>query len=295
LEWPDSYRFDRIEQLLAQAAKNTPARFAAMQNDVIDLYAIELKRRLVAAGPFPQPDAAAADLVAKWNGAMEANRPEPLIWAAWARALARRIYGDEFGTQFRAFWGYRPEFTLRVLDGVDGEQHWCDDRTTPEVEDCRSRIRLALHDAVSELSGQYGPDPKAWRWGTPHKATHTEIPFALFPVIGALFERDVEVSGGPFTLLRADNNMASDRPYAAVHGAGYRGVYDLATPDMSRFVISTGESGNRFSPHFADLMPLWARGSTITIPSDPESVRETAVHRLILQPGPATARQPLVR
>ena len=292
LEWPDSYRFNRIEQLLAQEPKNTPARFAAMQNDVIDLYAIALKRRLLAAGPFTADDAKAAQLLVNWNGAMDANRPEPLIWAAWTRALARRIYADELGPQFRNFWGYRPEFTLRVLDGIDGEQRWCDDRSTPQVEDCRSRIRLALHDAVTELSAQYGADPARWRWGVPHQANHTEQPFALFPLIGRLFERDIEVSGGPFTLLRADNNMASNRPYAAIHGAGYRGVYDLAAPDASRYMISTGESGNLFSPHVDDLMPLWSRGSTVTIATEPQAVETAATHRLELRPVQAGPQPP---
>lgn len=289
LEWPDSYRFNRIEQLLAQVPKSTPDRFAAMQNDIVDLYAVELKRRLLAAGPFPAEDAKAAQLVADWNGAMDANRPEPLIWAAWARALARRIYADELGPLFRSFWGYRPEFTLRVLDGVDGEQRWCDDRSSLQIEDCPSRIRLALHDAVTELSALYGPDPARWRWGVPHQAANTEQPFAAFPLIGRFFERDVEISGGPFTLLRADNNMASNRPYAAIHGAGYRGVYDLANPDASRFMISTGESGNLFSPHFDDLMPLWARGGTVTIVTEPGAIIAAAMHRLVLRPAPASA------
>lgn len=293
LEWPDSYRFDRIEQLLAQVQKNTSARFTAMQNDIIDLYAVDLKRRLLAAGPFPAGDAKAAQLLTNWNGAMDANRPEPLIWAAWARALARRLYADELGPLFRNFWGYRPEFTLRVLDGIDGEQRWCNDHSSPEIEDCPSRIRLALHDAVTELSAQYGSDPARWRWGIPHQATHTEQPFALFPLIGRLFERDIEISGGPFTLLRADNNMASSRPYAAIHGAGYRGVYDLGAPDASRYMISTGESGNLFSPHFDDLMGLWAHGGTVTIATAPKAVEATALHRLELRPaqtGPASVQ-----
>lgn len=292
LEWPDSYRYDRIEQLLAQQPKNTPARFAGMQNDIIDLYAIELKRRLLAAGPFPAGDAKAAQLLVNWNGAMDANRPEPLVWAAWARALARRIYADELGPLFRNFWGYRPEFTLRVLDGIDGEERWCDDRSTPQIEDCRSRIRLALHDAVTELTAQYGADPAQWRWGTPHQATHTEQPFALFPLIGPLFERDIEVSGGPFTLLRADNNMASNRPYAAIHGAGYRGVYDLASPDDSRYMITTGESGNLFSPHVDDLVPLWAHGATVKIATDARAAEASATHRFELRPAQTIARTP---
>ena len=91
-----------------------------MQNDIIDPYAIELKAQIACCRSVFGSRRTAAKLIAGWNGAMEANRPEPLIFAAWARALARRIYGDELGPQFRSFWAYRPEFTLRVLDGIDG-------------------------------------------------------------------------------------------------------------------------------------------------------------------------------
>src|SRR6185312_2231992 len=147
------------QELLAATSRHSAASFRAMQTDTVDTYALDLKRRLLAAGPFEGVDGQAARLMAQWNGAMQADRPEPLIFAAWARALARRIYADELGTRFPNFWGYRSEFTLRVLDGVEGAQNWCDDRGTPQVEDCPSRIRLALHDAVGELSASYGGNP----------------------------------------------------------------------------------------------------------------------------------------
>ena len=54
-----------------------------------------------------------------WDGAMLRDRPEPLIFSAWARALARRIYGDELGANFDNYWGYRDQFTLRVLDNTE--------------------------------------------------------------------------------------------------------------------------------------------------------------------------------
>jgi penicillin G amidase len=287
-EWEAPYRFERIEQLLGATAKHSLASFKAIQTDIVDTYAVELKRRLIAAGPFPGADANVATLLAAWNGAMLANRPEPLIFAAWARALARRIYGDELGTRFSNFWGYRTEFTLRVLDGVDGEQRWCDDRATTEREDCPSRIRLALHDAVVELSQAYGSDPSRWRWGDAHKAIHRAQPFGSFPVIGNFFNREVEMDGGPFTLLRADHAMASPRPYAAIHGAGYRGIYDLADPDRSLYIISTGQSGNLFSTHYDDLLPLWAGKEYITIPTARTAVAAAAVNRLIFQPEKST-------
>jgi penicillin amidase len=288
-EWEAPYRFHRIDDLLAATAKHSLASFKAIQTDIVDTYAIALKQRLMAAGPFPAPDGDAARLLTDWNGAMSAARPEPLIFAAWARALARRIYGDEMGARFPNFWGYRTEFTLRVLDGIEDEQRWCDDRGTPDIEDCPSRIRLALHDAVTELSEVYGANPARWRWGDAHKAVHREQPLGSFPVIGRFFNREVEMNGGPFTLLRADHAMASPRPYAAIHGAGYRGIYDLAEPDRSLFIISTGQSGNLFSRHYADLLSLWARQDYIEIPTARAAVEAAAVNRLILQPdAPAT-------
>jgi penicillin amidase len=283
-EWEAPYRFQRIDALLAATSKHSLESFKSMQADTVDNYALQLKQRLLAAGPFEGADGQAAGLLAQWDGAMAAARPEPLIFAAWARALARRIYGDELGARFPNFWGYRSEFTLRVLDGVDGEERWCDDKATPEVEDCPSRIKLALHDTVTELSGAYGGDPARWRWGDPHKATHRAEPFGDFPLIGGFFNREVEMDGGPFTLLRADHSMRSSRPYAAIHGAGYRGIYDLANPDRSLYVISTGQSGNLFSPHYDDLLGLWAEGAYITIPTGREAIEAAAVNRLNLQP-----------
>jgi penicillin amidase len=287
-EWEPNYRLDRINALLDKTPKHSLATFSAMQRDTLDNFALLLKPRLTAAGPFEADDAAAADLVAQWDGGMLAFRPEPLIWAAWTRALAKRIYGDELGRNFASFWGYRPEFTLRVLDNTDGAGRWCDDRGTPEIEDCTMQIRLALHDAVAELTAAYGADPHRWRWGAAHKAVHAAQPLGSFPVIGPYFNREVEMDGGPFTLLRGDNRMSSDRPYAAIHGSGFRGIYDLSEPDRSLFIISTGQSGNVYSPHYDDLLQLWAKGEYVLIPTSSDLVSKIAVNRTILEPAHET-------
>jgi penicillin amidase len=283
-EWESNYRFDRIEQLIAAAPKHSVESFKAIQTDPVDLYLLELKKRLLAAAPFEGRAGEAVKLLMNWDGAMLRDRPEPLMFAAWARALAPRIFRDELGANFANYWGYRDQFTLRVLDNVGDEARWCDDRGTPDVEDCVSRIRLALDDALTELSAAYGENMSAWRWGTPHHAVHVHRPLGNFPVIGGLFNREAEMDGGPFTLLRADNAMASSRPYAAIHGAGYRAIYDLGAPDNSLYIISVGQSGNVFSPYYDDLLGPWSRAQYITIPTTPVAVSSSAAHALWLEP-----------
>jgi penicillin amidase len=283
-EWESNYRYDRIEQLLAESSKHSVESFKAIQTDPIDLYALDLNKRLLAAGPFDGRAGEAARVIADWNGAMLRDRPEPLIFSAWARALAAQIFRDELGANFANYWGYRDQFTLRVLDNVENAGRWCDDRGTPDVEDCASRIRLALKDAQSELTAAYGDSISAWRWGDAHRAVHVHRPLGSFPVIGSTFNREAEMDGGAYTLLRAANAMGSRRPYAAVHGAGYRAIYDLGAPDQSLYIISVGQSGNVYSPHYDDLLGLWAQAQYITIPTTPEAVSTGAAHSLWLEP-----------
>ena len=138
---------------------------------------------------------------------------------------------------------------------------------------------------MTELSNLYGQDMAAWRWGGAHKAIHVHRPLGNFPVIGGVFNREVEMNGGAYTLLRAANAMASQRPYAAGHGAGYRAIYDLGAPDASLYMISMGQSGNVFSPHYDDLLGLWGAAEYIAIPTTPEVLSGTAAHLLWLEPA----------
>ncbi|MDE1939327.1 MAG: penicillin acylase family protein, partial [Alphaproteobacteria bacterium] len=252
-EWAEPFRYWQIDKLLAQTPRHSVATFKAIQLDIHDRFAEDLLPLLLKAGPWPtQDERQAVALLSKWDYAMDANRPEPLIYEAWDRALVKRIIADELGPDFKAFWSHDAVFTLRVLRNVDGEGRWCDDVTTKAHEDCASRIRLALGDALSELDASYGRNMNTWRWGDAHHAVFVNQPFSDFPILDRVFDREIEASGGAFTIRRADFRFSSERPYAAVHGSGYRAIYDIAHPDNSLYVITTGESGNIFSPYYDD-------------------------------------------
>jgi penicillin G amidase len=285
-EWAEPYRFERIDQLLSATRLHSVESFKAIQLDIHDRFAEELLPLLLKAGPWPTAEQReAAAMLSKWDLAMDASRPEPLIYEAWDRALVKRLLADKLGPDFTAFWDHDAVFTLRVLKNIDGAARWCG---TP-VEDCTAHIRLALSDALSELKSAYGGDMTEWRWGAAHHAVMEHLPLSNFPVIGPLFTREIEASGGAFTIRRADFNFDEARPYAATHGSGYRAIYDIAHPDNSLYVIATGESGNVFSPYYDDQMKMWANGEYLQIPTTPVAVEAAAKHRLVLQPSSASA------
>lgn len=287
-DWEGPFRFWRIDEMLKATPRHSLASFQAIQLDTHERYAQDLIPLLLKAGPWPTAEATqAAHMLEKWDRAMDANRPEPLIFEAWARALVKRLIADELGDDFKANWSPHELFVLRVLRNADGESRWCDDVTTKAHEDCASRVRLALTDALSELRTAYGADITSWRWGKAHHAVFSHLP--LGDVLGNIFNREVEASGGDDTLRRGGFRFSSDRPYAAIHGSGYRAIYDLAHLDNSLFVVSTGQSGNIFSPYYDDQVALWAAGRYYRIPTSPREVQATARFRMTLQPGSASA------
>ena len=63
--------------------------------------------------------------------------------------------------------------------------------------------------------------------------------------------------GGAHTLNRATPIYRGARPFEAVHGATYRGVYDFSDLDNSRFAIPLGQSGNMLSRWSHDFLDSW--------------------------------------
>ena len=147
--------------------------------------------------------------------------------------------------------------------------HWCGG-------DCTSLLRQALVAAVDDLRQLYGADPTAWRWGEAHEAVFAHPILRAFPVLRWLTTQRVAVGGDDGTVNRHGARPAlGARGFDSVHGAAYRGVYDLADLDRSRFVVAPGQSGHPLSRHAGDFISRWRDGGTITLGALPERVKAT--------------------
>ncbi len=81
------------------------------------------------------------------------------------------------------------------------------------------------------------------------------------PVLAPLTRR-IAQPGDDTTIFRGGSRPGT---LDAVHGPGYRGVYDLADLDRSRFIIAPGQSGNPLSRHAGDMLVRWRDGGSVTI------------------------------
>lgn len=294
--WGDTQRVNRWQRLMQSRQVHTRDSFIEAQLDPVSPTARTLLPLIGAdlwftgqAAPEGTPERQrqiALSLLADWNGEMNEHLPEPLIYAAWLRALQKRLITDELGPLAKEFKHVEPLFIERVYRDVDGASTWCDVRQSAPTESCTEMARLALDDAIVWIEERYGSALESLRWGDAHQATHDHPTLGKVPVLRFFVNIRQSTSGGDNTLQRGRTSGEDPNPFYNVHGAGYRGVYDFADPDSSVFITSTGQSGHFLSRHYDDMAQLWRRGEYIPMSLDTELARAAAVGVTTLQPAP---------
>ncbi|MEO1106547.1 MAG: penicillin acylase family protein [Pseudomonadota bacterium] len=286
-EWGDTQRVHRWERLMQSREVHTRDSFIEAQLDTVSFTARSLLPLIGAdlwftgeSAPEGTPERQrqiALSLLADWNGEMNEHLPEPLIYAAWLRALQIRLIADELGPLASEYKHVQPLFIERVYRDIDGASVWCDVRQSAPVETCMDMARLALDDALIWIAENYGRALETLRWGDAHQATHDHPVLGGVPVLRYFVNIRQSTSGGDNTLLRGRTSGEGPDPFQNVHGAGYRGVYDFADPDSSVFITSTGQSGHFLSRYYDDQAQLWRRGEYIPMSLDIDLARAAAV------------------
>ena len=292
--WSDSQRVNRWRLLMQAREVHTRDSFIEAQSDTVSYTARSILPLIGAdlwftgeAAPGGTPEKLRQDalaLLAEWNGEMNEHLPEPLIYAAWMRALQDRLMRDELGPLAREYTHVEPLFIERVYRNTDGAAAWCDVLQSAPRETCSDIARFALDDALVWISQNYGTSLQTLRWGDAHEATHDHPVLGTAPVLRWFVNIRQSTSGGDNTLMRGRTSGIGDDPFMNVHAATYRGVYDFADPDSSVFITSTGQSGHFLSRYYDDLGELWRRGEYIPMSLDPALARGGAVGVTILEP-----------
>ncbi|MEO8936678.1 MAG: penicillin acylase family protein [Burkholderiaceae bacterium] len=284
-EWAAPFRARRIEALLDAPGKQDVATFAAIQGDVRSLAVAAMLPLLLDTRPASEAGEETLASLAAWDGTMRGDRPEPLLYAAWMRELVRLITRDELGDLFPVFWEQRTVFLINVLSDRDGQSRWCDDIGTPEVETCATMKARALDLAIADLTRRIGPDRGRWRWDALHVVRAEHRPFSRVPSLARFFELAGPIGGDSNTVSVAGYTVRDETdPFVAHHGSSLRQIVDFADLEQSRFMPSTGESGNRLSPFYANLFEPWRSVESVPMQMDRPAVTAGAAGTLHLRP-----------
>lgn len=239
-EWATRYRGDRVREVLGAPGRFTIDDFARLQHDDKSLLAAALLPSLrSAADRMAAGSRSDVAMLSAWNQRMSREESAPTLFAAWAPALYRRAIARETAGlgDAVAVLAQRPSY------------HWLErylkrHHGTPALD---SIVLGALDDATDDVTRRFGADLTAWAWGKVHTASFRHPLSAAFDLAPA------SRSGDGNTV-----NATGGANFRQTAGSSFREVIDLADFDRSIVTNVPGQSADPRSPHYADLLPLWA-------------------------------------
>ena len=264
-DWFDGYRARRIEDALAADDDHDLDNFQKLQTDVFSFPGLETAHRLSRLRPRNQRERAAIERLRSWDGRMAPDSVAATIYQAFtlrfARGVARAAIGDRdlverwldrsvngFMTHHSTPWRWQAHL-LRLWAEGDEEligRPW------------EGLALDSLREALDYLADRFGGDWSRWRWGRIHALRFTHALGAANPLLGAIFNRSLEVGGGQETVCQV--GWDPGEPFKAIWAPAWRMVADPADPDASRWQTFTGQSGHVASRHYDDLQARWLVG-----------------------------------
>ncbi len=278
-DWGEPFRARRIQEFMNEDGKHTLDTSARMQADHLSLAAKDLLPALLSVEPATPQAKEALALLQNWDGVMDKDRPEPLIFEAWLHEMHRLLLVDKSGDPLSEKGPFAAAAMEFILNNRAAE--WCE----KDDAGCTKLKTEAFNRALAMAAKRQGPDMKTWRWGRENVALLRHKFYSHIPLLDRVADLSIESSGDFYTLDRGGGAEGNpEYPFARTHGPGYRGIYDLANPDASRFIIATGESGHIFSRHYGDFVPMWNEGRSITLAGSEDDLKRQGAEELIFRP-----------
>ncbi|MFN2399293.1 MAG: penicillin acylase family protein [Gemmatimonadaceae bacterium] len=272
-EWAAPYRAQRISSVLSSGSRFTRADFERLQHDEFSIPARELIPVLLAAAAARGAESRREiRMLGSWNFVMDRDSAAPLIYQAWLRACASRVFRPRAGLLEQLI---DSEWDLPTLLRLLKKPDAAFGKRAAAARD--SLILLALDDAVRELTALLGEDRTTWSWGALHRANFRHP-------LAAAFDLPSVPRGGDGNTVNATGSGGRGN-YLQQGGASYRVIVDLADWDNSVATNTPGQSGQPGSEFYDNLLGPWSAGEYIPLVFSRERVEKETKHLLSLVPA----------
>lgn len=262
------FRAKRIQDLIAANPKMTLNDSSDIQMDTFSILNSRFAREIV-------NSKAASDETIKilqgWDGRMNPDSPAALLADEIRIAFRNRLLAGNFGKDIagRLRWVNEGNFLNKII--TEQPKEWL----PKEYASFAELLKASEIDAREKLIKNLGIDRTKWTWGEANKARFRHE-LAVVPLIGLQFNVPI------LPLKGSGGTGASPNVGSAVS------MRFLAQPpdwDETRQVITTGQSGNPKSPHWADQIDNWYTGNTPIFPYSEAAVRAAAKNTIVLIPA----------
>jgi penicillin amidase len=277
-EWSAPFRFHRIEEVLQKGGKFTIEDFERLQHDETSLPAQELVplllRALLIDSRVNMRDA--YELFKEWDCVLARDSAAAALYEVWLQKLETNFANHIVPAEAKGLVGAASllRTMLRTFKNPDNKTLGAN----PQVK-ASLLMSESLNEAISDLKSRLGPDIKKWRWGDLHIAEFKH-PLSTDDARRAVLDLKSVPRGGDANTVNATGGAR----FIQRSGASFREILDLSDWDKSVAINVPGQSAQPESPHYGDLLPLWAEGKYFPLLFSRDSIEKNAAERLLLEP-----------
>jgi len=258
--WYPSFRADRITELLQSKDKMDVRDNILFQTDSF-LKSGEFMMEIIGDHkPVSKGAIRIFNELKKWDGRADSG-PGPLIFYRFEKHLSEAMFSDEFPDEesrslVSGSWIYR---LLNYPEGrrdTSALNRWADDKTTGETEVFTDMVERALElTDIDYLNGKEKGKPE---WTEVHTLQYSHPLGSVFPLKYFLNRGPYGIKGGKDCIMVSTFRNRDD--FNVVHLSTFRMILDMASPENSRMINSSGQSGHFMSKFYDDQIELFVRG-----------------------------------
>lgn len=287
-DWSYGQRGQRINDLLNELAPLSIADYQTIHGDNISVDAQDIMPFLTAVDYEDETLNDYRDWLGTWDFSSDSDSPQAAFFSIFSVHLLNDLFTDQLPDDVRPS-GHNL-YSAGVLMN-DPENDWWDHAATGDVTETRDDIlKMALGEAISQAQSLLGADRDAWEWGNIHGAVFVSNPLGLSGIdpIENIVNRGPQPVGGGSEIVNA-TGWSTEAGLEGNFNLGslpsMRMIVDFSDFDASQSIITTGQSGHPFSPHYDDQIGQWANIQYHPMLYTREAVEASLGSRLVLQPA----------
>lgn len=275
--WAESYRADRINEVLAMNRKFSIADMMRLQTDYLSIPARTLVPLLTELKSDDKTTETARLMLTKWDFIMDKNSIEASIYKAWEDRLK-----DNIKPLFVPEKGMDLVRSLPLSNVIDWILTARPEFGSNSVLARDQFLLTALKDATSDLTKKLGSDMRKWQYGQA-KNHHVHIKHPLSNAADPATRKKIEFGPYPRSGYGSTPGMTG-KGDNQTHGATFRIVVDTKDWDKSMFTNAPGQSGVPGNKFYGNLFPLWANDKHFPVYFSKPLVEKSAFEKVILKP-----------
>lgn len=250
--WAESFRVNRIKEVLETGKKFTMADMMRLQQDELSIPARNLVPLLKPLKPDRIWDRMAQEKLLEWNNVMDKNSVAATIYSYWKSRLRANI------KELTKSGAYGDVLPRPSLSDVIQLLHAPDSRFGADPITARNTLLLSsLTEAVDKAMKDLGPDMNQWQYGQ-EKVHYIQLRHMLSRAVNIDLRSKLDLGPLPRGGSGATVNYTGGGNQTS--GASFRIIADVGNWDNSVGTNSPGQSGDPDSSHYADLLEMWADG-----------------------------------